>query len=407
MARICIVTPGQLGSNPRVVKEAEALAEAGHDVTVICTRVLAAVEPRDQAVMAQARFAVVRVEFGSGWRWRLERVQQIFARALFALVPLPQLAARAVSPMVPRLRKAARAHRAELYIAHYPPALPVVASAARRMDARFAFDAEDFHTGERPDAEAGSLDNRVIAALERRYLPRAAHVTAASPGIAEAYGAAYPIAAPTVVLNTFSRTAAGPRPSETFDAERPARIYWFSQTLGPGRGIEALLDAASRSRFAPRLALRGMVSAEYRAALLALAQRRGIAGRVELLDPVEPDRLEAEGAAYDIGYVGELAETRNRQIALTNKLFSYCSSGLAVLASDIAAHRAIAPRFGHAIKLFAAGDPASLAARLDEWLADRASLQAARLAAWSLGQSQFAWETDRKVLVDRIGKSLA
>ena len=37
MARICIVTPGYLVSSPRVVKEAEALAEAGHDVVVLHT----------------------------------------------------------------------------------------------------------------------------------------------------------------------------------------------------------------------------------------------------------------------------------------------------------------------------------------------------------------------------------
>src|SRR5262245_38024012 len=40
MPRIAIVTPGQIGSNPRVVKEAEALHEAGYTTTVIATRAL-------------------------------------------------------------------------------------------------------------------------------------------------------------------------------------------------------------------------------------------------------------------------------------------------------------------------------------------------------------------------------
>ena len=87
MARICIITPGQLGSNPRVVKEANALAEAGHAVTVICTKVLASVEPRDRAVMATARFKVHRIAFGHGLGWRVDRLVQIAARRAFALWP--------------------------------------------------------------------------------------------------------------------------------------------------------------------------------------------------------------------------------------------------------------------------------------------------------------------------------
>ena len=61
--RICIITPGQIGSNPRVVKEADALVAAGHRVTVICTKVADFVEPRDQSIMAHARFSVRRLPF--------------------------------------------------------------------------------------------------------------------------------------------------------------------------------------------------------------------------------------------------------------------------------------------------------------------------------------------------------
>ena len=35
MARICLISPGHLTSNPRLVKEADALTEAGHVVVVI------------------------------------------------------------------------------------------------------------------------------------------------------------------------------------------------------------------------------------------------------------------------------------------------------------------------------------------------------------------------------------
>ena len=60
MARICIVTPGALGSNPRVVKEADALVRAGHDVHVIATRSLAVVDAQRQ--LARARLSLAAAQ---------------------------------------------------------------------------------------------------------------------------------------------------------------------------------------------------------------------------------------------------------------------------------------------------------------------------------------------------------
>ena len=406
MARICIITPGQLGSNPRVVKEANALAEAGHAVTVICTKVLASVEPRDRAVMATARFKVHRIAFGHGLGWRVDRLVQIAARRAFALWPSRALAERAVSPMTRRLGQAALRERADLYIAHYPAALPAAARVAARHNARFAFDAEDFHTGQSRDDEGVSSETRVIATIERRYLPIANYVTAASPGIADAVTRAYKIARPTVVLNTFPRDQAAqcPVPIASF-ISRPS-VYWFSQTIGPDRGLEAALEAIAQSGHAPHLYLRGTQSAGYADELIAHATSLGIADRLHLLDPIEPDFLERAGAEYDIGYLGEPGETQNSKVALANKLFSYFGSGLAIVASTTPAHCAIAPELGGAIKLFPPGDAVALAARLDEWLDDRPALQAARISAWALGQTRFSWETDKATLVRRVSESL-
>src|SRR5215510_9619138 len=36
MNSVCLIPPGQPSTNPRLVKEADALAEAGYNVSVIC-----------------------------------------------------------------------------------------------------------------------------------------------------------------------------------------------------------------------------------------------------------------------------------------------------------------------------------------------------------------------------------
>lgn len=82
--RVCILTPGQLGSNPRVVKEAEALHAAGHDVTVVATRILDLVEPRDQAVIRRAAWAVRRIDLRGRLGWKGRRAVQLLCGRIYA-----------------------------------------------------------------------------------------------------------------------------------------------------------------------------------------------------------------------------------------------------------------------------------------------------------------------------------
>lgn len=404
MARICIVTPGQLGSNPRVVKEAEALTDAGHAVTVICTKVADFVEPRDQAVLARARFAVRRLAFDRPVRWRMARLRQMAHKQLFRAGL--DSGDRALSAMTPHLTKAAFGIPADLYIAHYLPALPAAAEAARRRGGAFAFDAEDFHPGDLPDDPAYNGEQALIAAIEGRYLPKAGHVTAASPLIAKAYAEAYNIALPVTVLNAFASEARLADDKSKEPTGRPS-VYWFSQTLGPGRGIETLLEAAARSKSKPSVHLRGTPTTGYDAHLVAMARQLGMSDRLHLLAPCNPADLEREGAAHDVGYVGELDLTRNRQIALTNKLFSYLASGLAIVASDIAAHREIAGELGSAARLFELRDPDSLAEALDYLLLNRDALAAAKVQARHLAKTRFCWEAEKHILIDRVERTLS
>src|SRR5580692_10063341 len=57
--RVCLITPGHLSTNPRIVKEADALSEAGYEVTVI------AADYMQWARRADAEFA--------GRPWRVAR----------------------------------------------------------------------------------------------------------------------------------------------------------------------------------------------------------------------------------------------------------------------------------------------------------------------------------------------
>ena len=210
--RICIVTPGQIGSNPRVVKEAQALHEAGYKVSVIATRTLDLVEPRDLALMRRIPWRLERIDLRSRMRWRLLRAGQFGARCTHVATGLALSADVGVSAFTRPLRRAALPTPADLYVAHYPAALPAVAAAARKCGARYAYDAEDFHLGDWPDDPVYDIERRLVREIEGRYLPGCAYLTAASPGIAEAYAAVYGVEQPHVVLNAYplDRAALGP-----------------------------------------------------------------------------------------------------------------------------------------------------------------------------------------------------
>lgn len=308
---------------------------------------------------------------------------------------------RAQHPIAGGLDRAAKAIAADLYIAHYVAALPAAAAAARLHGAVYAFDAEDYHLGDLPDLPEHAFEHQLIHTIEGRYLPRAAFVTAAAPLIAETYAGAYGIAVPTTILNTFPSSAAPASPTNGGTINPGPSIYWFSQIIGPGRGLESLIDAAALAEAAPHIYLRGASAQGFAAKLRSRADRLGIGARLHLLDPIAPGDLERDGAQFDIGYAGEVMNSPNHERALSNKLFSYLSSGIPVIMSETPAQRALAPELGAAAMIFAQGDAEALARAIDAML-EPERLANARNAAWRLGQERFSWETEAAKLLGLV-----
>jgi hypothetical protein len=400
--RVCIVTPSQIGSNPRVVKEAQALHEVGCQVSVIAVHSLDLVAPRDLALVRRVPWHLQRIDLSSRLRWRLLRAGQLGARLAYAATGLAGIANVALRADMGPLRRATLATPADLYIAHYPGALPAAAEAARKRGARYAYDAEDFHLGDWPDARVYDTKRRLVRAIEERYLPGCAYVTAASPDVAEAYAECYGIAAPRVVLNTFpvGHAATGPTPRGT--VQPGPSLYWFSQTIGPDRGIECAVRAAGLARARPHLYLRGIPTAGYAQHLLDLARSTGAEGRLHLLPPDDPDRMEELAAGYDAGLVAETGHSASRRLCLTNKMFSFLLAGIPPLMSNTPAHCRFAAEAGLADLVYPRESPMALANLLDSLLGDASRLAASRSLSWRLGQDRYNWEREQGGLIEAV-----
>src|SRR5579871_6306801 len=145
MFDVVFTTPGSLGSNPRVVKAANACSEAGWTVAVVSIRKLEVVEPLDEDILTRSNWTSHRIDLRSRWRWRRYRLAEMISH--FA----PRAGNHETFAASIALRRRVMHLPARLYVGHYTAALPVVAEAAARHKAKFAFDAEDFHPGEFPD----------------------------------------------------------------------------------------------------------------------------------------------------------------------------------------------------------------------------------------------------------------
>lgn len=398
--RVCILTPGPIGSSPRVVKEADALHECGAAVRVVATRMLNRLEARDQALIARIAWPLERVDLRSRFQWKLRRLSQIAARAGFRATGLGVFADMGFSSFTTALRAKVYATPADVFIAHYPAALPVAAAAARLHGAQYAYDAEDFHLGDLPESEAFEFDRALVRAIEARYLPACAWTTASSPGIADAYATTYGIARPRVVLNAFPLRQAPAMFTPRGVAAPGPSIYWFSQTIGPNRGLECAVRAIGMSRTRPHLYLRGTPAGGFEAELAKLADEVGAAGHVHLLAPAEPDEMEKIAASYDLGLCAEPGHTVNNGLALSNKLFSFLLAGVAPLLSDTKAQSAFAAEAGLSAMTYPRDDAAALAALIDRLLSEPLRLEVARKQAWTLARERYTWASESAKLTE-------
>jgi glycosyltransferase involved in cell wall biosynthesis len=394
--RICLVTPGHLSTNPRLVKEADALVAAGHDVSIVSARFIPWADAADDE-FANRPWRMRNVAFGP-MAGRARHVVQglrrricLLAYKFFGLCP-----GLAFHPVVPALTRAARATKADLYIAHNLAALPAAYRAAKKHGAKLGFDAEDFHSGELNDTPENALRIRLTREIERRYLPRCDYLTAASPGIAKAYADAYGVQVPTVILNVFPKAEAPAAPTPRGSAQPSPSLYWFSQTIGPDRGLEALVKAIAHSRSRPTLFLRGNPSPGYQQQLVALAEQHGVGDRLRFLPPAPPSELVRLAAEYDIGIASEPGHTQNNALALSNKLFTYMLAGIPTLASATTAQAEFATGMAGVVFVYPQQDTQSFATKMDELLLFPHALENARQAAWQWGQQHYNWDLEQR-----------
>ncbi len=402
MKRILIVSGAALSRNPRVVKEAGALAESGHAVTVLTLRNHPAAEEHDRELLAGARFSRITLDVAPVpgapvlpvfWR----RARSSLARRLARWTGRSSI--ETIGPGGELLR-VARRQTADLVIGHTELGLWVAAQLLAE-GRKIAADFEDWHSEDLPPADRVGRPVRLLAEVERALLRDASYTTTTSLALARALHQQGGGKEPAVVTNSFPLQPDF-RPGSP--GSRPA-FFWFSQTLGPGRGLEEFLAAWQMTKAPGRLVVLGEDRAGYRESLLAtLPSSRRTA--VQFLDLVPPARLPSLIAQHDVGLALESSATRSRDLTITNKILQYLNAGLAVVATPTAGQREVLSHDATAGLLVDFRAPAAAARQLDILIGERAALAASQRAARRLAETVYCWEKEAPKLLSLVGAAL-
>lgn len=404
MKKILILTSAHLCRNPRVLKEATTLGAAGYDVTVMSISVQERFERMDRELMRELPFKRVVLDYASaqaGPRLAgfIQRAATWTARKLCSEFALES--AQTLGPAYALLRLA-RTVPADLTIVHTE--IPIWAAQYLIRDGRHvAVDVEDWYSEDLLYADRQSRPLQLLQTAERFALQHAAYTSATAQSMADALAAAYQCPPPIVIRNTFPLQPRA-RPDAPATGGAPSFI-WFSQTIGPGRGLELFLSAWARTTRPSKVFLLGEERPEYREKLLGRLPpaRRG---DLQFLPLVTPDELPVKLAEFDIGLALEPRWPLNRNITITNKILQYMNAGLAVIATDTAGQREVMQAAPDAGLLFTAHETTECAQQLDALLGDPARLRAMQVASRSAAAVKFCWEQDTPRLLAAVAGAL-
>ncbi|AWM88727.1 glycosyltransferase [Microvirga sp. 17 mud 1-3] len=375
--RIAVVDFHSLANDSRVLRTAEALHGAGHEVLLV------GYGPAPEGV--PYRVALLP---------RLPSPFVIRAGILLRQAPANLLPASShLFYWLHEGRRAARRilrdFRPEAVHANDWTTLPLALDAKARFGARIVYDSHEMAIAEYEH----SLKWRIAAlahvrAIEGRGIRAADAVITVSPGIAEALAEAYPgLPKPAIIRNVPAAALAPFRPV----GERIEVL--FHGLLRDNRGLEAILDSLPRWRSEFRLTLRGQAAPAYLAALKARAEARGVADRVRFEPAVAPQEVVSRAAEADVGLCILPDSSRHNRFALPNKLFEYLAAGLAVVTSPLPDMAEIVTRFE--CGRLAADDADAITETinsLDRPALDRMKRQALAAAA------ALSWDREREVL---------
>ena len=401
--KICIVSHAHLTNNPRVLKEAMALSAAGYNVSVVTVLVNEILYNSDNEIIKEKGINYKNsVNLIPGQAGFLRIIVAKVKRKLFELlskylqIEFPQPLTYGLNEIFWRAKR----EDADLYICHNEPGL-CVGVKLMKINKRVAFDFEDWYS---KDYLIKGRPVKLLSKLEKVALINAKYVTTTSNAMAESLGKEYHVDKPHILYNAFSlNERVGVKLSEN-KVNESLSLYWFSQTIGPGRGIEQIIISLNLVNKSVSLHLRGKVANEFKEILKQSLNDRH---KIFFHEPVPPHKIVETMQLFDIGLSLELNYPPSRNLTVTNKILHYLLAGLPVLASDTVGQREVYNISQGAVEIIDLNNPERTASVIESLINDRQRLKAMSEKATKVSTEIFNWEAQEKVFLSCIEKALS
>jgi glycosyltransferase involved in cell wall biosynthesis len=407
MAKTLILIGAHLCTAPRPQKEAETLANAGHDVTVRGFWFDPELIKRDRILITNKKWRFEPIlDFQPTHRfknWSI-RLQSRLAKEQFQRFDTfsPALLGYGTNAML----KAARKARADLTIVHSEAGL-WVGNQLLNEGFRVGVDFEDWFSEDLLPEARTTRPIAKLKELESRLARECTYCLTTSHALAEALADAYQAPKPTVIYNAFpwaERSQIDGQKQDRQNLKLPS-LHWFSQTIGPGRGLETLFQALHHLTLPIEIHLRGNYSESARQWLepQILSEWRD---RIFIHPTVPNAELLSRIAEHDIGLALEQTDIPSRNLTITNKLFQYLQAGLAVIATDTIGQREILSQFPTIGQLIPPQNPVALAQALKELLSTPEKLALTKANSLQVAQEQLCWEHQAGILLQTVNLAL-
>lgn len=402
MKNVTFITTGQPTTNPRLVKEAETLHQLGYNVKVICCFYQQWAQKPDEALTG--RYPGMYIYCGGDpvvqkATYAKARIRQKLSTQLFKYTRNFGIPENAISRTHTEALAIAKKIKTDIYIAHNLGALPAAVLAAKYTGAKVGYDAEDMHSGQFTSTHDKSY--RLNKYIEEKYFSQVDYFTAASPLIAQYYKREYNFLKPVVINNVFPKTMLNI--GQNYKANEPLKLFWFSQTIGPERGLEEVIKAMAATKSNVQLHLLGNCNENHRLTLLNLGDELNLnPDQVQFHEPIAAEEIFDFARRFDIGMATETGVPLNRDICLTNKIFTYIQCGLAMIVSDTQAQTLFMEQHPDTGKLYQKSNPQSLTDCISFYLQNPDVLYQTRLQNYLLGQTALNWETESHVFLNLV-----
>lgn len=402
MTRIAMIVWNEFRNDARVLKEAQTLQAAGHEVTVFALHTPGVTHEKETLA---GGIQVVRVARSPFWKWRKARKTAATPAAASGVIGK-------LSPGKQVLRIVARLwthcglltriafHRAAVVHAHDVNTLPTAWLAAKLSGAKVVYDAHEISTSR----EGYNSFRGLVARVERTLMPRVQGTITTTDARAKFFARAYAIPRPVVLQNRprFSVSPATQRIREELGLQQPWPIIIYQGGLQQGRGLDRLVRVAATVPNAYFVFIGG---GRLTGSLTALSHELGLDERVHFIPTVSLADLPSYTASADIGVQPIENTCLNHFTTDSNKLFEYLIAGLPVVATDLPEIRRIVR--SHDIGLLVReSDNQALSAALNQ-LAGDPQLRAKLARNATAAAARLNWEEQEEQLVSLYRQVLA